>query len=119
MSAQVIIDATGKSPGRVATEAVRVLMGKTDPSWAPNRAGETVVVVVHAENLRITPVKLRTKVYRTHAGGPGGLREVPLKRIAADRPEEVLRHAISGMLPSNRLHAKAMRRLRIVRGAGE
>lgn len=118
MAKQVTIDAKGKAPGRVASEAVRVLLGKDTASWAPNRLPDITVVVTNAQAIEILPHRARTKVYRRHSGGPGGFREEPFLRIFQTRPEEVIRRAVRGMLPKNRLRAHALRRLYVYAGSG-
>lgn len=116
---KVTIDAKGKSPGRVATEVVRLLSGKQDPSWAPNRLPEISVVVTNAAAIRVSVVRAKTKVYRRHSGAPGGFREVPFAKMFAQKPEEVIRLAVYGMLPRNRLRARALRNLTVLRGTTE
>jgi large subunit ribosomal protein L13 len=113
---EVIIDAKGRTPGRVATEAVSYLLGKRSPSWAPNRLPDVSVTVKNVAGLRLSARKLRTKRYRRHSGWPGGFREEPLARVWERHPERVIRHAIEGMLPKNRLRSKALRRLKILLG---
>lgn len=115
----VHIDAKGKAPGRVATQIVRVLLGKDAASWAPNKIAHRQVVVVNARHVRLTPVKMRTKVYRRHSGYPGGLKEIPLAKMAQQKPEEVIRHAVHGMLPKNKLRARALKNLRIYADGAE
>lgn len=113
MSHQVIIDAKGRAPGRVAAEVVRILLGKDKASWAPNRLPDTTVVVTNAKAIEPSSHRARTKVYRRHSGGPGGFREEPFLRIFEARPEEVIRKAVFGMLPKNRLRARALSRLTV------
>jgi len=112
----ITIDAKGKSPGRVATEVVRLLSGKNDPSWAPNRLPEISVIVTNAAEISASAVRDKTKVYRRHSGAPGGFREVPFSKMFANKPEEVIRLAVYGMLPHNRLRARALRNLTVLRG---
>lgn len=109
----ITIDAKGKSPGRIATEVVRILRGKDDAGWEPNRLPDVSVTVTRAAHMSVPPRRLRTKVYRRHSQWPAGLKEEPLARIWPKRPEEVLRRAVFGMLPKNRLRAQALKRLRV------
>lgn len=113
---EVVINAAGKSPGRIATEAVRVLLGKDTTDWAPNRLPQTSVVVTNAKDVRVSARKLRGKVYRRHSGAPGGFREEPFARVFTKKPEEIIRHAVHGMLPKNRLRAQALKRLKVFAG---
>ena len=113
---EIIIDAKGKPPGRIATEIVRVLTGKDEPSWAPNRLPERLVVVTNARDIRVTPHRARTKVYRRHSNYPGGLKEEPFLKLFQRKPEEIIRRAVYGMLPKNRLRSRALRHLRIYAG---
>lgn len=117
MEKKVTIDAKGKAPGRIATEIVRILLGKDHASWAPNRLSDVRVVVTNANAIEVLPHRVRTKVYRRHSGGPGGFREEPFARMFAKQPEEVIRRAVRGMLPKNRLRAEALRRLTVYAGA--
>lgn len=106
---EIIIDAKGKPPGRLATEIVRVLTGKDDPSWAPNLIPERLVIITNARDILVMPHRARTKVYRRHSNYPGGLKEEPFLRLFQRQPEEVVRRAVYGMLPKNRLRAKALK----------
>lgn len=116
---QVTIDAKGKPPGRVATEVVRILRGKDEPSWAPNRLPEVFVTVTNAAAIQKSSHRERTKVYRRHSGAPGGFRTQSFKEIFAEAPEKVIELAVSGMLPRNRLRAQALKRLKVLRGENE
>lgn len=117
---KIIIDAKGKSAGRIATEVVRILTGKNQASYAPNvLPGDVSVTVTNAASLRVPTRRARSKVYRRHSGAPGGFREEKLEKVFAERPEEVIRRAVHGMLPRNRLRAQALRRLHVYRGTEE
>lgn len=109
----ITIDAKGKSAGRIATEVVRVLTGKDKPDYATNTLPNASVTVINASSIRVPTFRARTKVYRRHSGAPGGFREERLSGVLKDKPEEVIRRAVYGMLPHNRLRAIAMRRLRV------
>jgi large subunit ribosomal protein L13 len=109
----VVIDAAGQVLGRVATVVARILIGKDKPSYTPFLDSGDHVVVINAKGIRLTGNKLEDKVYRSHSGYPGGLKEVPAKRIRAERADWMLREAVLGMLPKNRLRASRARKLRV------
>src|SRR5579883_3209527 len=110
-----VIDATDQVLGRLATRAARILIGKDKPAFTPYLDSGDHVVVINAEKIRMTGNKLDQKVYYSHSGYPGGLKAVPAKRVREARPEWVVREAIVGMLPKNKLRA---RREKIARLSG-
>src|SRR3989344_246637 len=108
------IDATGKTLGRIATEAATVLMGKHNPSFARNKVGGEETLITNAGKLRLSGTKRDTKVYSRYSGYPGGLKQEKFKELAARRGHrEALRKAIYGMLPGNRLRVIRMKLLTI------
>src|ERR1700730_18091439 len=109
----VVIDASGKVLGRLATLVARTLMGKDKPNFTPYLDSGDHVVVINAQQIRLTGNKLEQKIYRTHSGFPGGLKEVPAKRIRPDRADWMIREAVLGMLPKNKLRASRAKKLRI------
>ena len=111
-----LVDAEAQTLGRLATQIADVLRGKGKPQYTPHVDSGDFVVVVNAEKVRVTGDKLHTKVYYRHTGYPGGLRERTLEEQLARRPEEVLRRAVRGMLPKNRLAAAQLRKLKIYAG---
>lgn len=111
-----MVDAKGQVVGRLASQIARVLMGKDKPTYAPNRDGGDVVVVVNAGDVEFTGRKWDQKLYRWHTGYPGGLKERTAKDQQARRPGEVLRAAVMGMLPKNNLRRSMARKLRIYPG---
>jgi len=111
-----LVDAEGRTMGRLATQIAELLRGKGKPQYTPHIDTGDFVVVVNAEKVRVTGNKLEQKVYYRHSGYPGGLRERTLAEQLARRPEEVLRRAVRGMLPKNRLAAAQLRKLRIYAG---
>jgi large subunit ribosomal protein L13 len=111
-----LVDAEGRTLGRLATQIAELLRGKGKPQYTPHIDTGDFVVVVNAEKVRVTGNKLEQKVYYRHSGYPGGLRERTLAEQLARRPEEVLRRAVRGMLPKNRLAAAQLRKLRIYAG---
>lgn len=112
-----LIDAEGKTLGRLSTEIANILRGKHKPTFTPHVDGGDFVVVVNADKVVLTGKKLDQKLYRYHTGYIGGLKEISYRRMMAEKPEEVVRHAISGMLPKNKLRKRMMTRLRVFAGA--
>ncbi|SHH44971.1 50S ribosomal protein L13 [Tepidibacter thalassicus] len=111
-----LVDAEGKTLGRLASEIAKILRGKHKPTFTPHVDGGDFVVVVNAEKIKLTGKKLDQKMYRYHTGYIGGLVEIPYRRLLAEKPEEVIRHAVKGMLPKNKLRSRMMKRLRVFAG---
>jgi len=110
------VDAEAQTLGRLATRIADVLRGKGKPQYTPHVDTGDFVVVVNAEKIRVTGKKLQQKVYYRHSGYPGGLRERTLAEQLERRPEEVLRRAVRGMLPKNRLAAVQLNKLKVYAG---
>jgi len=106
------IDATGKSLGRLAVEVAILLRGKQKPDFVLYKDMGDFVRVKNMEKVRITGKKLEQKIYRHHTGYVGSLKKTPMKVIFAKNPGEVLRRAVLGMLPKNKLRAKQIKRLK-------
>jgi len=111
-----VIDASGQVLGRLATRAARILIGKDKPNFTPHLSSGDHVVIINAERVRLTGNKLDQKVYHSHSGFPGGLKEVPIRRRMQTQPAEVIRDAVLGMLPKNKLRAQRAKKLRIYAG---
>jgi large subunit ribosomal protein L13 len=111
-----VIDAEGQVLGKVATEAANLLRGKHKPIWAPHVDTGDHVIVVNAAKLDLSPRKLADKQYHRHSGYPGGLSTESLEHLLARDPERVVRLAIRGMLPKNRLGRAQLRKLRVYAG---
>ena len=109
----VVLDATNQVLGRLATQAARLLIGKDKPTFTPYLCSGDHVVIINADKIRLTGNKIEQKIYRHHSGYPGGLKEVPAKRMRANRADWMVREAILGMLPKNKLRAQRARKLRI------
>ena len=109
----IVVDAAGQALGRLATVVARKLIGKDKPDFTPYLNCGDHVVVINAQKIRLTGNKLRDKVYRSHSGYPGGLKEVPAQRIRPNRADWMVREAVLGMLPKNKLRASRARKLRI------
>ncbi len=111
-----VVDAEGQVLGRLATRIARLLIGKDKASFTPSLDCGDHVVVINAERVRLTGNKIDQKIYRHHSGYPGGLKEIPIRRMLERRPEEVIREAVLGMLPKNKLRARRAKKLRIYAG---
>jgi len=111
------VDAKDKILGRMATKIVRILRGKHKPDFDPSKDMGDIVVVVNASGVRVTGRKSEQKIYFRHSGYPSGHKLIPFERMLREKPCEIIRHAVHGMLPHNRLQSKAMRRLKIYAGA--
>jgi large subunit ribosomal protein L13 len=109
----VVVDAAGQVLGRLATAIARVLIGKDKPNFTPYLDCSDHVVVINAQKIRLTGNKLEQKVYRHHSGYPGGLKEVPAKRLRPTRADWMVREAVLGMLPKNKLRASRAKKLRV------
>ena len=111
-----LVDADGQILGRLATEIADTLRGKNKPAYTPHVDTGDFVIVVNAEKVRVTGKKLDQKIYYRHSGYPGGLRERTLAEQLARRPEDVIRKAVKGMLPKNKLAASQLRKLKVYAG---
>jgi large subunit ribosomal protein L13 len=111
-----VVDADGQTLGRLATQIADTLRGKRKPQYTPHVDTGDFVVVVNAEKIRVTGKKLDEKLYHRHSGYPGGLRSRPLRDELERRPTEVLRKAVKGMLPRNRLGRAQLTKLKIYAG---
>jgi large subunit ribosomal protein L13 len=112
----LVVDATGKTLGRLATQIADTLRGKRKPEYTPHCDVGDFVIVVNAEKVTVTGNKRQEKRYYRHSGFPGGLRSRSFEEMIARRPEEVLRLAVKGMLPRSRLGRQQLRKLKIYAG---
>ena len=112
----LVFDADGATLGRLATQVADALRGKRKPEYTPHCDTGDFVVVVNAAKIRVTGNKLVDKRYYRHSGYPGGLRSRTLAEMLERRPEDVIRKAVKGMLPRNRLGRQQLRKLRIYAG---
>src|SRR5258706_10032305 len=110
------VDVSNKVLGRVSTEIVKLLMGKSKPYFIKNLDCGDYVVVTNAKKIKVTGRKEEKKVYHRHSGYPGGFKSETLKELRQRRPEDILLHAVKGMLPQNKLRATMLKRLYIVAG---
>jgi large subunit ribosomal protein L13 len=111
-----IVDAQGKVLGRMATEIAKVLRGKHKPIFTPNQDAGDFVVVINASAVKLTGAKLQKKVYFRHSDYPGGIRERTAAQMLQEKPEEVVKLAVKGMLPKNRLSRKLVTKLKVYAG---
>jgi large subunit ribosomal protein L13 len=111
-----VVDATDQTLGRLSSRVARILEGKHKPEYATHLDMGDHVIVLNAARVAVTGEKRDQKVYYRHSGYPAGLKEETLGHLLARRPEEVIRRAVKGMLPHNRLGAKQLRKLKVYAG---
>lgn len=112
-----LLDAKGEVLGRLSTQIATFLMGKQKASYSRQADSGDFVVVLNAEKIVITGRKAQQKEYASHSGYPGGFKSVKYERMLEMHPERILEHAVSGMLPDNKLKAERMKRLNVVAGS--
>ena len=111
-----IIDAEGKTLGKVAAEAASILRGKKKPIFTPHVDTGDYVIVINAEKLEVTGKKRKEKIYKRHTGYPGGLRETTFEQLLNKAPEEIIRHAVKGMMPNGKLGRQMFKKLKVYAG---
>ncbi|MFA9424085.1 MAG: 50S ribosomal protein L13 [Sedimentibacter sp.] len=111
-----IIDAEGKTLGRLATEVAKLLRGKHKPIYTPSVDTGDFVIIVNAEKVVLTGKKLDQKMYRHHSQFPGGLKETPYRRLFQEKPTQPVFLAIKGMLPKNSLGRNMLKKLKVYAG---
>ena len=111
-----VVDAEGKTLGRLASQVATILRGKNKPIYTPHVDCGDNVIVINAEKIAVTGKKLTDKLYVTYSGFPGGKKEVMLKDMLANKPEEVIRHAVKGMLPDGKLGRQIFKKLHVYAG---
>lgn len=111
-----VIDAQGQVLGRMATKIAEILRGKHKPGFTPNQDAGDFVIVVNARSLKLSGAKLAQKIYYRHTEYPGGIRERNAAKMLAEKPEEVVKLAVKGMLPKNRLSRKLVTKLKVYGG---
>lgn len=111
-----LIDAEGKILGRLATEIAKYLMGKQKPNFVPYLDNGDFVVVTNASKIKVTGKKAEQKVYTRHSGYPGGLKQENFNKLVNRRPTVIIEHAVSGMLPKNRLGREMIKKLKVFAG---
>ncbi|HQV69034.1 MAG TPA: 50S ribosomal protein L13 [Thermoflexales bacterium] len=113
-----VVDAEGKTLGRLASSVARMIMGKHKPTYTAHVDTGDYVIVMNADKIRVTGKRLTEKFYYSHSLHPGGFRQVPLNEQLAKDPERVIRQAVWGMIPKNRLARQQIKKLKVYR-AGE
>ena len=113
----VLIDAEGKILGRLASQIAKILRGKTKPIFTPHVDTGDFVVVVNAEKVKLTGKKLAQKKYYRHSGYLGGMKSFSAEELLTKKPTEMIRHAVRGMLPKNRLGRQMINKLKVYKGS--
>jgi large subunit ribosomal protein L13 len=112
-----VIDAENKVLGRMATEIATILSGKNKPIYTPHVDTGDFVIIINAEKIKLTGNKWDQKNYVYHTGHPGGLKEVPYKKLVQDKPEKIIELAVKGMLPKSSLGRKMIKKMKVYAGA--
>jgi large subunit ribosomal protein L13 len=111
-----VVDAEGKNLGRLSSEIASILRGKNKPTFTPHVDCGDNVIVVNAEKVAVTGKKLKEKIYVTYSGFPGGKKEITMEEMLAKKPEEVVKHAVKGMLPKGKLGRQMFKKLHVYAG---
>lgn len=111
-----VVDAEGKTLGRMASEVAAILRGKNKPTFTPHVDCGDYVIVINAEKVQVTGKKRQEKIYKRHTGYPGGLRELTFEQLMEKHPEEVVKHAIKGMMPTGKLGRQMYKKLKVYAG---
>ncbi len=113
----LVVDASDKSLGRLATKVATLLRGKHKPSFAPHQDTGDFVIVINAEKVRVTGNKADQISYFSHSQYPGGDKHIPFKTMIEKHPDRVIKHAVKGMLPKNALGRKIIKKLKVYAGS--
>lgn len=111
-----VVDAEGQTLGRLASKVAAILRGKNKPTFTPHVDCGDYVIVINAEKVKVTGKKMTDKLYVTVSGFPGGKKEIPLAELQAKKPEEVIRHAVKGMIPDGKLGRQMFKKLKVYAG---
>ena len=111
-----VIDAEDKTLGKIASEVASILRGMKKPIYTPHVDCGDYVIVINAEKVRVTGKKEEQKIYKSHSGYPGGLKETTLRELRAKKPEEIIRHAVKGMMPKGKLGRQMFKKLKVYAG---
>ncbi|ACM21985.1 ribosomal protein L13 [Geotalea daltonii FRC-32] len=111
-----LVDADNKVLGRIATEIANVLRGKNKPTFTPSVDTGDFVIVVNADKIQLTGNKNADKIYYSHSGFPGGLKEISAGKLLEKKPEDLIKKAVKGMLPKNKLARHMIKKLKIYTG---
>lgn len=112
-----LVDAEDMILGRMATEVAKILRGRHKPTYTPFFDTGDFVVIINAEKIKVTGAKESQKMYYRHSGYMGGIKEIQYERMLATHPERIIKHAIKGMLPKNKLNRKILKKLKIYAGS--
>ncbi len=112
-----LVDATDMVLGRLATQVASILRGKNKPYFSPHLDTGDFIVVINAEKIRLTGSKELSKTYQRYSGYPGGRTEIPYKKMLEEKPEEIILHAVKGMLPKNILGRQIIQKLKVYAGS--
>ncbi|MDR5659517.1 50S ribosomal protein L13 [Serpentinicella sp. ANB-PHB4] len=112
-----IVDAEGKSLGRLSSEVAKILRGKHKPEYTPHVDCGDFVIILNAEKVALTGKKLDQEFYTYHTGHPGGLRQISYRRMLEEKPEMLVQNAVKGMLPKTRLGRQMIKKLNVYRGS--
>jgi large subunit ribosomal protein L13 len=111
-----VVDAAGKTLGRLASEVAKRLRGKHKPEYTPNVDTGDFIIILNAAKIKITGNKAAAKIYYNHSGYPGGMKEITFNKLLAKKPEQVIEIAVKGMLPKNPLGRAMYRKLKVFAG---
>ncbi|MES2204732.1 MAG: 50S ribosomal protein L13 [Pseudomonadota bacterium] len=112
-----VVDASGQTLGRLASQIAKYLRGKHKPEYTPHVDTGDYMIVINAEKIAVTGKKMSDKIYYSHTGFPGGLKTITLEKLMAKNPIKVMEHAIKGMLPKNPLGRDMFRKLKVYVGS--
>lgn len=112
-----IVDAKGKTLGRISTKIADILRGKNKPMFSPHMDCGDYVVVINAKEIKLTGNKLSQKTYKRHSRYPGGFKEISVEKLLAQKPERVLEKAVYGMIPSTKIKKDILSKLKIYAGS--
>jgi large subunit ribosomal protein L13 len=112
-----LVDVDGKVLGRVATQIANILRGKNKPTFTPSVDTGDFVIVVNAEKIALTGNKMADKMYYSHSGFPGGIKEINAEKLIQKKPEDLIKKAVKGMLPKNKLSRHMLSKLKIYSGS--
>jgi large subunit ribosomal protein L13 len=111
-----VVDAEGKTLGRLASKVAAILRGKNKPTYTPHMDCGDYVIVINAEKVKVTGKKMTDKLYVSYSGFPGGKKEVALKELLEKKPDEIVRHAVKGMMPDGKLGRQMFKKLKVYAG---
>ena len=111
-----VVDAEGKTLGRMASAVAAILRGKNKPTYTPHVDCGDYVIVINADKVAVTGKKRQEKIYKRHTGFPGGLRELTFEELMEKHPEDVVKHAIKGMMPTGKLGRQMYKKLKVYAG---